>query len=210
MVTPMARMRGFNLVLPEQCVEIPLGELTEDGLRSLAGEIAAVFQVPETDLGAVASAITLASLGAGAAAGGASHVSAGIFRSADGERPILVLVSAYVMPSDHASVQAAISGLLEIHESQQSGLVRTVQLDSGPAVTVESTEDTEIKIGDPEAETYEITQHSLTAWIPDPDSTTLVALSVMSTNTEDWTDIRDLAGGIFDGFFWQAGGPGDD
>lgn len=208
MVTPLAR--GFSLVLPEQSVEIPLGELTEDSLRGLADEIAAVFQIPSLDLGAVASAITLASMGAGAAAGGAAHVSAGIFRSADGERPILMLVSAYVMPSDHASVQAAISGLLEIHESQQSGLVRTVQLDSGPAVTVEAGEDTEITMGEPEPETYEISQHSLTAWIPDPDGATLVALSVMSTNTEDWPDIKDLAAGIFDGFFWQDGGPGVD
>jgi hypothetical protein len=205
-VTPLAR--GFNLVLPEQCVEIPLGELTEDGLRGLADEIAAVFQIPSLDLGAVASAITLASMGAGAAAGGAAHVSAGIFRSTDGSRPILMLVSAYVMPSDHASAQAAISGLLEIHESQQSGLVRTVQLDSGPAVTVEASEDTEITMGDPEP--YEISQHSLTAWIPDPDGSTLVALSVMSTNTEDWPDIKDLAEGIFDGFFWQGGEPVSD
>jgi hypothetical protein len=206
-VAPVAR--GFSLVLPEQCVEIPLGELTEEGLRGLANEIAGVFQLPSPDLGAVASAITLASVGAGAAAGGASHVSAGIFRSTDGERPILMLVSAYVMPSDHTSVQAAVSGLIEIHETQQSGLVRTVHLDSGPAVTVESTEDTEITMGEPEPDTYEISQHTLTAWIPDPDGTTLVALSVMSTNTVDWADIKDLAEGIFDGFFWQPEGSGD-
>ncbi|WP_173137467.1 hypothetical protein [Kibdelosporangium persicum] len=205
----MRQPRGFNLVLPEQFVRIPLGELTEDGLRGLAAEIAGVFQVPEPDLGAVASAITLASVGAGAAAGGASHVSAGIFRSTDGERPLLVLLSAYVMASGHASVQAAISGLLEVHESRQAGLVRTVHLDSGPAVTVEAREDSEITMGEP-AETYELTQHSLTAWIPDPDGTTLVALSVMSTNTEDWLDIKDLTEGIFDGFFWQPRGIADD
>ncbi|RSM82833.1 hypothetical protein DMH04_24825 [Kibdelosporangium aridum] len=209
MVTSVPQLREFNLVLPDQFVQIPRGELTEQGLRALAGEIAGVFQVPELDTGAVAAAITLASVGAGVAAGGASHVSAGVFKSTDGQRPILVLLSAYVMPSDHASVQAAISGLLEIHESQQSGLVRTVHLDSGPAVTVESREDSEIKIGEPE-ETYGISQHALTAWLPDEDGTTLVALSVMSTNTEDWADVKDLAEGIFDGFFWQPRGSADD
>ena len=68
MVTPVAR--GFSLVLPEQCVEVPLGELTEQRLRGLAEEIAGVFGLPSLDLGAVASAITLASVGAGVAAGG--------------------------------------------------------------------------------------------------------------------------------------------
>ncbi|SDC23388.1 hypothetical protein SAMN05216174_101607 [Actinokineospora iranica] len=32
----------------------------------------------------------------------------------------------------------------------------------------------------------------------------MVALSVSSTNTEDRADVQDLAGGIFDGFFWEG------
>lgn len=203
MVIPVeASVRPFVLLLPEQFFEIHLGELTEEVLRGLAQQVAAVFSIPELDLGAVASAVTLGSVGAAAAAGGASHLSAGLFRSPDGERPIMVLVSCYVLASNHTSVQAAISGLLEIHESQDRGLVRSVQLDSGPAVTVEGHESAQITMGIPEAETYDMTNHTLTAWIPEPTGPSVIAVSVSSTNSEDWEHVKDLATGVFEGFLW--------
>jgi hypothetical protein len=210
MVNPVAasvpgeatRPRPFVLLLPEQFIEIHLGELTEDVLRGLARQVAGVFGISELDLGAVASAVTLGSVGAAAAAGGASHLSAGLFRSPDDERPVMVLVSCYVMVSDHTAVQAAVSGLLEIHETQNRGVVRAVQLDSGPAVTVEARETVQITMGEQAPEIYDITQHTVTAWIPDPTGTCVVAVSVSSTNSDDWEHVQDLAGGIFDGFLW--------
>lgn len=63
---------------------------------------------------------------------------------------------------DLGAVASAISGLPAVHEPEQRSLVRTVQLDAGPAVTVEAKEASEITF---DGEVFDVTQHTLTAWI---------------------------------------------
>jgi hypothetical protein len=42
-----------------------------------------------------------------------------------------------------------------------------------------------------------------TAWIPDPDGTTIAIISVTSPSVPDWPHVADLAADVFDSFAWQ-------
>jgi hypothetical protein len=198
-----AQPHPFALYLPEGFIELPLGELTEESFAGIAAEIAAVFDIEPTDLGAVASAITFATMAGAVREAGASYCAAGLFRSLDGTRPVLALVQCFVLLADHHTVDAAIAGLTSLHEQRGRGTVSTECLESGPAVVVETIEQDLVTMGD---EVFETEPRSVTAWIPDPAGTCVVGLGVSSNNTEDWDQIKGLAGGVFNAFEWVATG----
>jgi hypothetical protein len=184
-------------------VRLPLGELTEQSFAGVAAELAAFFDIEPTDLGAVASAITFATMAGAVREAGASYCAAGLFRSLDGTRPLLALVQCFVLLSDYHTVDAAIAGLTALHEQQGSGTVSTVHLESGPVVVVETVERDLVTMG---RRGFETEPRSVTAWIPDEAGTCVVGLGVSSNNTEDWDQIRDLADGVFNAFEWVTVG----
>ncbi|MBP2328743.1 hypothetical protein JOF56_009128 [Kibdelosporangium banguiense] len=171
--------------------------------RGIAAETAAFFGIQSTDLGAVASAVTFATMAGAVREAGASYGAAGLFRSVDGLRPVLALVQCFVLLSDHYTVDAAVAGLTSLHAKQGMGAVRTERLESGPAVVVETVEQDLLTMGD---EVFQTEPRSVTAWIPDPAGTCVVGLGVSSNNTEDWDQIKDLAEGVFNAFEWVVAG----
>lgn len=194
-----AQPHPFALYLPEGFIELPLGELTEESFAGIAAETAAFFDIEPTDLGAVASAITFATMAGAMREARASYSAAGLFKSLDGTRPLLALVQCFVLLSDHHTVDAGVMALKALHEQQGLGTVTTEHLEAGAAVIVETAERDLVTMRD---ETFETEPRSITAWIPDPAGTCVVGLGVSSNNTEDWPRIKDLADGIFNAFEW--------
>ncbi|QWF80381.1 hypothetical protein [Amycolatopsis sp. CA-230715] len=193
----------FSLFLPEGFIELPTGELDEEGFRALAAEIAQRFGMDpeaEIDQGLAETTVMLATTAAAAEAGGSCYTAAGFFRSPEVEaRPIMALVSCFPMESEHESTEVAIAGLDEVHRNTANGEVRIVELPAGPAVVAENTSANQAKIDDHDVE---LTEHSVTAWVPGPG--VVMGVAVTSNNTEDWAHVKDMAEGLFETFEWET------
>ncbi|RJQ89649.1 hypothetical protein D5S19_04155 [Amycolatopsis panacis] len=152
----------------------------------------------EIDQGIAETTVMLATTAAAAQAGGSSYTAAGFFRSPDDlNRPIMALVTCFCLESEHTSANVAIAGLEKVHRSTANGPVEIVELPVGPAVVAQSVTAGGIAVG---ADTVEIAEHAITAWIP--GTKVVLGLAVTSNNTEDWPYVADLARGIFDTFEW--------
>lgn len=190
---------NFTIFLPSELIDLPAGEQDIDTLRSLAAAIAGRFGL-EADLGDQGLAETtamLAATGAAAAAAGALYTAAGVFQSPDvPRRPLMVLVTCFLRPSNYANGDEAIA---ELKSQQGSRLANIVHLPAGKALVVEEASASTTAIGD---DPITITTHQLTAWVPTADQIAVVAVS--SNNTADWPHIADFAHGLFETFEWTA------
>lgn len=193
---------SYSIYLPDGFIELPGGEPDEQKVQQLASALANRFGLSadgEIDEGLASSTVLLMTIGAAAAAGGADYTAAGIFRShEDPERPVMTVVSCLMVPSDHDSPRTAIAGLQQHHRDARSDVV---QLPAGEAVVVQAEEAETLTADD---QTFEVTKHSITAWIPDPTGAGLLAVAVTSNNTDDWKAIVDMAGGVFETIEWTS------
>jgi len=193
--------REYTLDLPPGFIEIPLGELSSDVIERAATQAATAFGLSQGDQHTRNLAFALSSAVAGELANDISYLAIGFFRSHDGARPIMVAITCLSRPSQHEEVQAAISGLLEVHRDQGQESVWPIQLSSGPAVAVVTEEFNELTI-DGQQDAIPLIQRAVTAWTPDPDGTTLAVVSVSSNNWQDWDSVCELALDLFDTLEW--------
>jgi hypothetical protein len=203
MTTPAVARRGFNLAIPEGFIELPVDEddfdIPEVG-EALVARVAALFSLdPESEYAAAtAAAFSAIGLTAGEAL---DYAAVALYRSPDDPmRPIMITLTGTTMPSEHHNVQAAIEGLMEIHESEARGVPAHYRLPIGPAVAV-VTEDHQAMEFDGEAVPIVTRQASL--WVPDPDGTTVGMLAVQTNSWQDWEHVCVVALDIFDSFEWQ-------
>lgn len=165
--------------------------------------IASQFGLPgdtELDTGLAATASLLMALGNSSEAGGAHYAAAGIFRSArEEQRPLMVVVSCFMLPSENESTQTAVAALKQHHRNTGGVKVNLIHVPAGDAVVAQSTG---VSVVDVRDESVEITNHALTAWIPHPAGDGILSIALSSNNTEDWDDIVDMAHGIFETVEW--------
>lgn len=193
---------GFAIHLPDGFIELPTGEPDQQKLTGLASALAVRFGLPadaEIDQGLAETAAMLMALGASSEAGGSQYTAAGIFRSARAERPLMAVVSCFVLPSEHDSPRTALSGLEQYYRNDSGVRLEPAEFSAGEAVLVSSVSTDALTLGDRSAEA---TKHALTAWIPDPSATGMLGVAVTSNNGEDWADIADMASGIFETVEW--------
>lgn len=198
------RLPEYSLVLPEGFLELPAGEPTEAKLHALVSAIAFRFGLPadtEIDQSLAGVAAMLMTLGASAEAGGAHYTAAAVFRSAQqADRPLMVVVSCFLLASEHVSPRTAVAGLEEYHNNEPGTELEPVQLPAGEAVVTRTASTNTLEAGD---ETIALTTHVITAWIPNPSGQGILSVAITSNNTEDWTDIADLAYGLFETIEWE-------
>ena len=193
---------GFTIHLPDGFIELPTGEPDEQKLTGLASALAVRFGHPadaEIDQGLAETAAMLMTLGASAEAGGSQYTAAGVFRSAQADRPLRAVVSCFVLPSGHDSPRTALSGLEQYYRNEPGVRVESAELPAGEAVLVSSASTDTLTVG---GQSAEVTKHALTAWIPNPSASGMLGVAVTSNNGEDWTDIADMASGIFETVEW--------
>lgn len=199
----LSSLPGFGIVLPDGFLQLPHGELDMEHFRALASRLRAQFGLSDegdVDQGVAEATAMLVSAGAASAAGNSTYTAAGFFRSPDDlRRPIMVLVNAYVLESDHQSVNSAIASLEEIYRHSSDGRSEVVDLPAGRAAIRASRLPSEILV---EGESVPVIQHAIVAWIPDPTNSCVVGIAVSSNNTEDWDHVEDLARGVFETFEW--------
>lgn len=201
------RTAAPSFSLPAGFIELPAGEVDEETFRTVAGELTTWFGLGPNapiDQGIAETTVLLLTTGAAARAGGAFYTAAGIFRSPEqSDRPLMVLVNCFAMESDHAAVEDAVAGLVQANRETATGPVRTVELPCGQAVTVENTKSREVAAGEA---AVELTEHTLTAWIP-ADRGIVYGIAVSSHNTEDWQYILDMTEGVLRTVEWDGGEP---
>ncbi|MBK0866439.1 MAG: hypothetical protein IJH84_16415 [Saccharopolyspora sp.] len=194
---------SYSLLLPEGFIELPGGEPTDAKLHALASTIAFRFGLPadtEVDQSLAGTAAMLMTLGASAEAGGAHYSAAAVFRSAQqSDRPLMVVVSCFIVMSEHASPRTAVAGLEEYYNNEPGTDVEQVRLPAGDAVVTKTASNSTIEAND---QVVEISSHAITAWVPNPAGPGILNVSITSNNPEDWTDIVDLAHGIFETVEW--------
>jgi hypothetical protein len=132
---------------------------------------------------------------------GIDHTAMAMYRSPDDpDRAMMVLLSSTCLPAAHAGMAPAIAGLLEIHRASAKNTVAQVELPAGPAVVVVDEDQGGIVIGDVLAP---IVHRKITAWVPDPDGSTVAVVSMASNNWPDWAHVCTLALNIFDTLEWD-------
>jgi hypothetical protein len=196
-------IRSFNLELPDGFVELP--STAEDATAQNVGEIGARFAalagLPPDDPGAAEAAVYYAAVGAASGEDGVDYTAMALYRSPDDEtRAMMVLLSSMCVPADHADVESAVAGLIEIHKATGQGRVDKLDLPAGPAVTVVTEQASTMSNGE---RTVGIRHRAITAWVPDPGGTTLGVVSVSSNNSVDWPHIERLAVDILRTMRWD-------
>lgn len=203
MTTASPELPRYSLFLPDGFIQLPAGEPTDAKLNALASAVISQFGLPagtEVDQSLAGTAAMLMALGASAEAGGAHYVATAIFRSArQPERPLMVVVSCFLLGSEHASPRTALAGLEECYTNEPGSEVEQVHLPAGGAVVTRTASTSTLEVED---RTIEITNRAITAWIPNPSGAGILNVSVTSNNAEDWADIVDLAQGIFETVEW--------
>ncbi|QGK71597.1 hypothetical protein GIY23_20585 [Allosaccharopolyspora coralli] len=197
------QLPNYSLTLPDGFIELPRGEPTDEKLRTLAMAIASRFGLPadtEVDQSLAGVAAMLMTLGASTEAGGAHYTAAAVFRSAkQADRPLMVVVSCFLLPSEHPSARVAADGLEKYHRNQSGTEVEQVPLPAGQTVVTRTASTSTLTAND---QTIDVISHAITAWIPNPSGNGLLGVSVTSNNTEDWEDICDMASGLFETVEW--------
>ncbi|HEY0806630.1 MAG TPA: hypothetical protein VGD84_16270 [Pseudonocardiaceae bacterium] len=195
--------RSFALGLPDGFVELPssVESATADSVGEVTAYFARLFNLPPDDQNAAAAAVYFAAVGTSSGDEGVDHTAMAMYRSPDDpERAMMVLLSSTCLSAGHADVDSAIAGLLEIHRAVGRGTVTRVELPAGPAVVVVDEEQNGITIGEQFAP---IVHRKITAWVPDPDGSTVAVVSMASNNWPDWAHVCRLALNIFDTLDWD-------
>jgi hypothetical protein len=132
---------------------------------------------------------------------GIDHTEMAMYRSPDDpDRAMMIMLSSTCVPADHADAESAIAGLVEVHTAVGQGEVSQLTLPVGPAVVVVTDERNDVITGDQVAP---VLHRAITAWVPDPDGTTLGVVSVSSNNWRDWQHICQLALAILQTMRWD-------
>lgn len=203
MTSTESTARSFGLGLPAGFVDLPssVASATAASIGEVTAYFARLFNLPLDDLNAAAAAVYFAAVGTSSGADGIDHTAMAMYRSPDDpERAMMVLLSSSCLPASHPGVAPAVAGLLEIHRASDRNTVAQVELPAGPAVVVVDEEQNGITIGEQFAP---IVHRKITAWVPDPDGTTIAVVSMASNNWPDWAYVCRLALDIFDTLEWD-------
>jgi hypothetical protein len=201
--------QGFQLALPPGFIELPARRadpagLVEDEVRRVRRELRALLgeSIDEDDDGLAVVTAVLCMFGVAAADGGVEFAAAGLMRSPQTNRPVLVQLTALRVDSN----QAAEAALTDIAKSQRpGGSVRTVGLPAGRAVEVVKDISNTVTL---DGQTQTITQRQATVWLPDPTGRVVAIVSVSSANLDDWPHIVELANDVFASVEWDVPGRG--
>jgi hypothetical protein len=198
-VTAAVTRRGFDLGLPDGFIELPVDP--DQAGESLVAKVAALFGLPPDSDYAKAATAALSAIGTTAGAGGLDYSAVTFYRSPDDpDRPIMVVLGATTMPSEHHRPQTAVDGLLEIRARQDRGTPTEYRLPIGPAVVLVSEEEHALRRG---ADEVPILSRALSLYVPDPDGTTVGVVTVQTNCWQDWDRVCVLALEIFDSFEWH-------
>lgn len=193
-------LRRFQFDLPTGFVELPVDQedLDPESFGALRGELAGMFGSDTDDPGIEAAALGMATLGL--TMSGVDYAAVGLYRSPDEPgRPIMVVLTATGLPSDHDRQEIALDGLVEIHEAQGRGTVGRLTLPTGPAVVVVSEQESVLHIGEAAAP---VLQRQVAAWVPDRTGSTIAVVSVSTNSWRDWEHVCALALDIFESLEW--------
>ncbi|WP_141921351.1 hypothetical protein [Halopolyspora algeriensis] len=201
---PVAQ-RGFRLGLPDGFIPLPLDDVDldveSDEFESLVSFVAERFGLSATDESSIAAAASFAQLGSVIGDSGVDYSAIAFYKSPDDPmRPIMVTLTGIAMPSDHHRKSEAVANLLELHGSSSDSTVEEIRLPVGPAAATVTEEQNALVMGD---EPIPVLTRQLSAWIPDPDGTTIAVVSVMTNSFQDWEHVCTLALDIFDSFGWE-------
>lgn len=194
---------SYSLFLPEDFIELPEGEVTEAKITNLASALAVRVGYgadAELDQELAAATSLVMTLGASAYTGGAHYVATALYKSARAKRPLMIIVSCFLIPSNHDSPEVALTGLRQHHEQQTDINVKRLAFPGGDAIVTRAASTTMLAGGDQE---IPVTNHVITAWFPHPTSAAVLGVAISSNNTADWDDIVDLAHGIFTTVEWD-------
>lgn len=201
--------RGYQLQLPEGFTELPLVEEdlgTPEDVQTLIGRVAAVFGLSPQDDNARAATAMFTGLGLIAGSRDVEYASLAFYKSPDDPlRPIMVMLTGMTMASDHHHKESAIVALLESLKQDPDNTVSEVRLPIGPAVAVVSEEQNQLSLAD---EPIVVLTRQVSAWVPDPDGTTIGIATVTTNSYQDWVHVCRLALDIFDSFEWEPLGGG--
>lgn len=194
------RLRRFQFDLPAGFVELPVDpeDLDPESFGALRAEIAGIFGF-ETDASSTeAAALGMATLGLLMA--GVDYAAVGFYQSPDEPgRPIMVVLTATGLPSEHDRPETAIDGLVEIHEAQGLGTVGRLTLPTGPAVVVVSEQESVLHIGDAATP---VLQRQVAAWVPDRAGSTIAVLTASTNSWRDWEHVCALGLDVFESLEW--------
>lgn len=201
MTTASPRVRGFQFGLPTGFVELPVDQedLSPESFSALRGELADLFGFDAHGQSSEAAALGMATLGL--MIDGVDYAAVGIYRSPDeADRPIMIVLTATGVPSDHGRQETAIAGLLDIHEAQGRGTVGRLTLPAGPAVAVVTEQQSILHIREASAP---LLQRQVAAWLPDPAGSTIAVVSASTNSWRDWEHVCALALDVFDSLEWS-------
>lgn len=196
--------RGFNLGLHAGFHALPVAETDladSDAAASFTGAVGGIFGLPPEDNNAQAAAAVFAGLGLAAGRQGLDYAAIAFYTSPDDPtRPIMIMLTGYVAPSDHTTPADAVAELHRDLAGDPGTSVHNVRLPVGPAV-VEVTEkqDRVVVEGYPAP----VLTRQLTAWVPDPDGTALGVVTVTTNSFQDWERVCTVGLDIFDTLEWE-------
>jgi hypothetical protein len=205
MTPPLQARRGFKLSLPEGFIELPLDdeilEAAED-FSEFTTKVSTAFDLSPNDQNSREVAISFAGLGSLAGNRGVDYASVAFYKSPDDPlRPIMIMLTGVTMPSEHHREELAITGLLELKEEEVGrDSIAELHLPVGPAVAVVNEEENALII---EQTPIPILTRQISAWVPDPDGTTIGVVTATTNCYLDWEHVCVLALEIFDSFEWE-------
>ncbi|MFF0148438.1 hypothetical protein ATK36_5125 [Amycolatopsis sulphurea] len=197
--------REFTFTVPDGFVELPVDDIDVDGTEKheLDRRVANAFGLAADDSNAAMLANTYALYGETMGSQGIDYAAIAIYRSPDApDRPIMPILASSCIPSEHESVDVAIEGLLQTHESTEAGSTRTLSLPAGTAVVTVRENKTILHGDDADGVEVHVLRRQVTAWIPDPKGTSIAMVAVCSNNWQDWEHVAVLALDIFDTVSW--------
>lgn len=197
------RRRAFNIAVPSGFIGLPAsdidGEQVDESLRNQVSEALGIDSSSE-DLDAASASFS--SIGAMFGEAGVEYSAIGFFLSPeDTSRPVMVTICGMTMSSDHQRQNEAVTNLLDFYENHTEYSAREVSIQAGPAVIVINEEENALVI---DGSSIPVLTRYATAWVPDPEGTTLGIVSVMTNSYQDWEHVCTLALDIFDSFDWES------
>lgn len=195
-------MRGFRLGLPEGFVELPIDDFYDHPVSErLPESIATLFGLSVHDADVASATQAFNGLGMMIGDAGIDYSAIAFYKSPDDpSRPIMVTVCGTAMQSDHRNKSEAVKNVIEAHKYKDCQDLSEIRLPAGPAAVV-VTEEQNVLVVD-EVPTRVLTRQ-LTAWVPDPEGTTIGVVSVMTNSFQDWEHVCGLGLDIFDSFGWE-------
>ncbi|WP_157362181.1 hypothetical protein [Haloechinothrix halophila] len=196
--------RGFNLGLPDGFHGLPI-EVSDmagaDAATSFTGDIGGIFGLSADDENAQATAAVFAGLGLAAGRQGLDYAAIAYYLSPDDPtRPIMILLTGYVAPSDHSHPADAVANLRHGLAADAGISVHDLRLPIGPAVASVSEKQDQVVVGE---YPFPVLTRQLTAWVPDPDGTAIGVVTVTTNSFQDWERVCTVGLDIFDTFEWE-------